>query len=174
MILKGLKHKAGYKTLKKQLSFDNQSSRKAGEGIRSLGCLVDLDWVEDIAIFYELSERLRLKSNAIKILGYRHQVDNIERFSVPMFSEKDLGWRGEIKNGYALEFLSYDFDLLINYYHQPILPLMLMSSKAKSRLKVGFSSVEEDINNLILSNKVNSFSRFEEELVKYLKILKEI
>ncbi len=173
MILKGLKEKSAYKYFKKQLAV-SRSQKNSKKGIHSLGCIVDLDLVSDTAIFYDLANELNLKANEIKIIGFKETVDKTSPFSIPVFSKKDMSWKGDIKNGYALEFLNNDFDLVINYYIEDKLPLMIMSSKAKAKIKVGFDGVEKELNDLILSDSLNDFSSFKTELFKYLKILKEV
>src|SRR5690606_13498393 len=78
MFIKGLqdkfKVKSGLKYLKGELE------KKPGpvdreKGIRSVGCIVDVDRFESPEVFYELIEEFSLRPNAIKTVGYKREHD---------------------------------------------------------------------------------------------------
>lgn len=177
MFLKGIKdkfkQKSGQKFLKEALrNSDNFTNRE--KGVRSLGCIVDLDNFQDSDKFYQFLEAFSLAPNAVKIIGYRSYYDKNSPYSTPVFSDKDLGWKGAIENSYALEFLNREYDVLINYYKTSNLLLNIMSIKSKARIKVGFKEVGSDYNDLMLDTPLNDFKTFKEELKKYLGVLNEI
>ena len=177
MILKGLqeklKYKSGEKFLKQELKRPGIKSARS-KGITSVGCIVDLDQFDDSNVFYDFVDEFSLRPNSVKIIGYKTYYDKNSPYSTPVFSDKDLGWKGKIENGYALEFLSREYDLLINYYTEEKLLLQLMTLKAKSRIKVGFGGVDEKLNDLIIKTSLGDFKTFKAELKKYLVILNEI
>ena len=116
MFLTGLKskfkYKSGLKYLKGELKdFPPVVARKSG--IHAVGIIVDLDRFLREEQFYDLVDLLGLKPNAIKIIGYREYYDKNSPYATPVFSDKDLGWKGAIENSYAMEFLSREYDLLI-------------------------------------------------------------
>ncbi|MGB5818227.1 MAG: hypothetical protein WBG90_01990 [Saonia sp.] len=177
MFLKGLKdkfkYKSGLKFLKEEL--DNPSSIvERSKGILAVGCIVDLDKFDDANRFFEFIDEFSLRPNAIKIIGYKEYYDKNSPYATPVFSDKDLGWNGNIENSYALEFLSREYDLLINYYTEENLLLQLMSIKTKARIRVGFEEVDEKLNDLILKTSMKDFKTFKAELQKYLIVLNEI
>jgi len=88
--------------------------------------------------------------------------------------DRDLGWKGEVENSYAHEFLGREYDLLVNYYDEDSLLLNLMSAQTKARLKVGFKEVGPTFNDLMLDTPLNDFQTFKKELKKYLGVFKEI
>ena len=177
MFLKALKdkfkHKSGLKFIKEQ--FQNPPdvvSRK--NGIRSIAIIVDLDQFDKAELFYEFVEDFKLRPNSVKIIGYKNYYDKNSPYATPVFSDKDLGWNGDIENSYALEFLSREYDMLVNYYKQENLMLQLMSIKTRARINVGFSEIDERYNDLILETSLSDFNTFKKELKKYLKVLGEI
>ena len=177
MFLKGIKdkfkRKSGLKLLK-QLAATPLPVTRVSKGIRSLGCIVDLDKFEKSELFFQFQDEFSLQPNAIKIIGYKRFYDKNSPYATPVFSDKDLGWNGEIQNSYALEFLGREYDLLVNYYDEDSLLLNLMSAKTKARLKVGFKEVGPTYNDLMLGMRINDFQLFKKELKKYLGIFKEI
>ncbi|MBR9853557.1 MAG: hypothetical protein GYB37_03120 [Algicola sp.] len=177
MFLKGLqdkfKVKSGLKYLKEVMEKPPKSVTRE-KGITSVGCIVDVDSFSKAEVFYELIEEFSLRPNAIKIIGYKSEYDKNSPYAIQMFSDKDLGWKGNIENGYVLEFLGREYDMLINYYERDSLMMKLLSVKTPARLKVGLAAQDPKVNDLILNTPLNDFKLFKGELKKYLKVLKEI
>lgn len=167
------KYKSGLKFLKERLNkpFD---SVKRTKGIKTIACIVDLDQFENANLFYEFVEEFNLRPNAIKIMGYKEYYDKNSPYATPVFSSKDLGWKGEIENSYVLEFLSREYDMLVNYFTEENLLLQILSVKTKARIRVGFNEVDAKYNDLILDTPIKDFITFKQELKKYLKVLNEI
>lgn len=177
MFLKGIrdkfKHKSGVKFLKGELSKAPAVIERSA-GISLIGCIVDLDSFENPDLFFEFVDEYKLRPNAVKIIGYKSYYDKNSPYSTPVFSDKDLGWKGQIENSYALEFLSRDYDLLVNYYDKENLLMQLMTVRTKARVKVGFKEVDQNLNDLILGLTLKDFKTFKLELKKYLRVLNEI
>ncbi len=177
MFLRGLKdkfkYKSGLKFLKKELS-NPAPAPKRPKGISFIAVLVDLDAFDRTERFHEFTESFGLRPNAVKVIGYRSFYDTNSPYATPVFSDKDLGWNGAIHNSYVNEFLSREYDLLVNYYSKPNLMLQLMSIKTKARLRVGLAEVEMDYNDLILQVAMGDFATFKKELHKYLRVMKEL
>ncbi|NVN18455.1 hypothetical protein GUA46_08885 [Muricauda sp. HICW] len=177
MFLKGLqdkfKVKSGHKYLREELERSPKTVAR-DKGITSVGCIVDVDNFQKAEAFYELIEEFSLRPNAIKIIGYKREFDKNSPYAIQMFSDKDLGWKGEIENSYVLEFLSREYDMLINYYEDDNLMMKLLSVKTPARLKVGLAAQDPKLNDLILNTSLGDFKLFKSELKKYLKVLKEI
>ena len=177
MFLKGIKdkfkYKSGLKFLKAEL--ENPSAKvDRKKGIRSIGVIVDLDKFDKAELFFEFVEEFKLRPNAVKIIGYKSYYDKNSPYATPVFSDKDLGWNGDIENSYALEFLSREYDLLVNYYKEENLLIQLMTVKTKARINVGFAEVDKNFNDLILQSPLDDFKTFKKELTPYLKVLNEI
>lgn len=176
-MFKGIKDKFKYnsavKFLKLELAKEPPKIERGG-GISSVGCIVDLDSFGDANRFYDFVEDYKLRPNGVNIIGYKSQYDNSSPYSTPVFSDRDLGWNGNIENSYALEFLSREYDLLVNYYTVENLLIQLMSIKTRARFRVGFKDVDQVYNDLIMDAPLQDFKTFKTELKKYLGVLNEI
>lgn len=144
------------------------------KGIRSIACIVDMDHFPNAEKFNALKKEFGLPPNAIQIIGYRRGQDKNTPFSIQFYTDRDLGWNGSIENSHVAEFTSRDYDLLINYYTEDLLMLKLLTVKVNARLRVGFSGVANNINDLMFKTDLNDFTTFTSELKKYLRIFKEI
>lgn len=167
------KQKSGEKYLKNEL-LTSPRTEITRSGLNLVGVIADLDTVQNAEAFYRLIDLFHLRPNAVKIMGYRAFYDKNSPYSTPVFSDKDLGWGGAVENSYALEFLSKEYDLLINYYTKDALVLKLMTVKTKARIKVGFPEVDPNLNDLIIQTPMNDINTFNSELKKYLKVMNEI
>lgn len=172
-ITEKFKHKSGQKFLKRELGKSKLQIERS-KGVSSIGCIVNLDQFDDITVFHDLVNEFSLQPNAVQVIGYKEEYQENSLYATPMFSDRDLGWGGAIQNGYAQEFLSKEFDLLINYYTEDKLLLQLMTLQSKARLNVGFGEVDKNLNDLILNTSIQDFDIFKKELRKYLFILNEI
>jgi hypothetical protein len=177
MFIKGLqdkfKVKSGLKYLKEEMEKPPVPLTRE-KGITSIGCIVDVDGFPKAQAFYELIDEFSLRPNAIKIIGYKREYDKNSPYAIQMFSDRDLGWKGQIENGYVLEFLGREYDMLINYYEEDNLMMKLLSVKSQARLKVGLGSQDPKVNDLILNTPLKDYKLFKSELKKYLKVLNEI
>ena len=96
------------------------------------------------------------------------------RGKIAIITPKDkdsINFYGKIVSADANEFISYDYDLLINYFGDNEI-LTLISSKTNSNFRVGYSESNKNINDIMFSNFFNNFEKFSNELIKYLKFLK--
>ena len=85
-----------------------------------------------------------------------------------------MSWTATFGKQEVNNFITTDFDLLINYYDTEKVPLLLISHQSKAKFKVGFSSVDKRINHFMISTNAENHIIFIEELFKYLKILNKI
>ena len=114
----------------------------------------------------ELAEKIGLKEKDIKIISYSDTNFN-DPFSKMRISKDSINFYGNIISSDANEFISYDYDLLINYFGNNKI-LTLISSKVNAKFRVGFDNSNKDINDIIFSNIFNNFTKFSNELIKYL------
>ncbi len=147
---------------------------KRKRGIHQMGVIVDLDKFPRPEAFEDFVNLMGLRPSGVKIIGYKKDYDKNSPYSTPVFSDKDLGWNGDIENGYAQEFLSREYDVLLNYYTKKNLMLQLMTVKTKARIKVGFSTVDKTFNDIILDCELKDFDLFKNEVYKYLNVLNEL
>ena len=177
MFLKGLKtkfkHRSGLKFLRNEMNNPPETPVRK-KGITSIGVIVDMDAFLKPEQFFEFIDDFGLRPNAVQIIGYREYYHKNSPYSLPVFSDKDLGWNGDIENSYALEFLSRNYDVLVNYYTKENLMLQLMTIKSKARIRVGFPEVDKNFNDLILESPMDDFTTFKNELKKYLRVMNEI
>lgn len=173
MIKKLLKNISnGYlnRNIKRSIANLNDNRKDFKLPILKVGCIIDTNLDVDYFQILELMENIGLKQKDVKIISYSDTAFN-DPFSKMRISKDSINFYGKIVSADANEFISYDYDLLINYFGDNEI-LTLISSKTNSNFRVGYSESNKNINDIIFSNFFNNFEKFSNELIKYLKFLK--
>ena len=173
MIKKLLKNISnGYlnRNIKRSIANLNYNRKDFKLPILKVGCIIDTNLDVDYFQILELMEKIGLKQKDVKIISYSDTAFN-DPFSKMRISKDSINFYGKIVSADANEFISYDYDLLINYFGDNEI-LTLISSKTNSNFRVGYSESNKNINDIMFSNFFNNFEKFSNELIKYLKFLK--
>ena len=172
MILKRFKEKSNQKFINRLIDFrvPEISSNK----IESVGIIVNLSEFDDFEMFRIFFEELKLNPNKIKFAGFTDDPKLVEFSNELLYSEKQIGWRGKIKDNGLKTFINTPFDVLISYYKDDNLELNLISALSKANFKVGISNNDERLHDLILEVDTKEIDIFKQEFIKYLTILKKL
>ncbi|MCX2680044.1 hypothetical protein OOZ15_08855 [Galbibacter sp. EGI 63066] len=173
MFFKALKEKSIEKTIKKELSKES-SFPSSGGVLRSLAIVINYDDLVDYKPLLNIAKAINISNENVFITGYVEKLYKNVNYMIPVFSKKSFGTRGAVKSEDLNNFLNREYDIVINYYTDSNIYLNLVSALIKSPMKVGISEENEAVNNLVLKVNEGDFSRFSDELVKYLSILKKI
>jgi hypothetical protein len=158
------------KTLKNNLL--NLKNEVFTSNIQTIGVLIDeSNFRHSKALREELISK-GIDPERIKIVVYRDKFKDKKTYSLPTFSKKHIDWKGDGKVDFLTEFIETEFDLLISYYdvQKPI--LKLITNKSKAKFKVGFASIDKNINRWMINTSLESYKLFVFELFKYLKSIK--
>ena len=168
--LKNISNEYLNRNIKRSIANLNNNRKDFKLPILKVGCIIDTNLDVDYFQILELMEKIGLKQKDVKIISYSDTAFN-DPFSKMRISKDSINFYGKIVSADANEFISYDYDLLINYFGDNKI-LTLISSKANSNFRVGYSESNNSINDIMFSNFFNNFEKFSNELIKYLKFLK--
>ena len=171
MIFKSLHKNLLRKKINKSLLSLEAQNRAKPSPIKTLGCIVDPMFPVDVNNFINLANRIGLKDKDLKIITFQENDNGFNIFSNMNITPDSISFYGNLKGNDSLEFISYEFDLLINFFNSNDV-LTLLSSKVNAKFRIGFDSVDPELNDLIFSSKIKKYLDFENELVKYLKLIK--
>mgnify|MGYP006909075893 CR=1 FL=1 len=172
MFLKGYKEKSNQKFINKLIA--SRQAALSAKPIESVGVLLNVAEFDDFEAFRVFLGDLRIHQNKIKIIGFVETNQAVENSKETLFSKKQIGWRGKLKDAALEDFTNTAFDALISYYRNDTAELNLMTAKSRAPFKIGLSESDERLNDLILSIDPKNFELFKTELVKYLTILKKL
>jgi hypothetical protein len=155
-------------------SLSNVKHLASDKVIKTVGIIFDESYFyEKDALVKELIQN-GIAENDIKILVLKNKIKKNEAFDYPVFSNKDLSWRGTVDKKEVKDFVHEPFDLLINYYDTEKVALVLVSHLSKASFKVGFAAIDKRLNHFMIDTNAENYKVFMDELFKYLKILNKI
>lgn len=171
-MFKGFKNKSITKALESHLKKRQVHSKSIQ--LNKLAVLIDARYDIDIVSVMKLSSRLGVKPKNVKILGLkeaRAYKEGQDSESASYFNESQFTYSGGFKSKVLTDFTNETYDVLINFYPSNIPYLNLLAAASKAKFKVGFSDVDNRINDLVIGTDPNNTDLFIGELKKYLKIL---
>ena len=171
MIFKSLHNKLLNKKIHNSLLSLSKENRNKPKKIKTLACIVDPSLSISVDNFIDLSHSINLKEKDLKIITYQENKNSFNVFSSMNITPSCVTYFGNLDGKDSLEFISFEYDMLINFFKSNKF-LTLLSSKTKANFRVGFDSVNSDLNDLIFSEKLKKYSEFKYELIKYLKMIK--
>ncbi|OIQ28999.1 MAG: hypothetical protein BM564_07220 [Bacteroidetes bacterium MedPE-SWsnd-G2] len=172
MFLKGFKDKSNQKFIVK-----NGGLRDVNVHSKSITKLAivaqesELNAVEELKSYVLKLGLSNLKISSLFLVDRKSELLTSEKLT---FTEKDLGWSGNIKSEDANAFMKEEYDVLICYCNNNILPLDVVSSKTNANLKVGMTSDRLNIFDVLFGVKTQNLKTFTEELKKYLTVLNKL
>ena len=171
MIFKSLHESLVKKKINKSLELLKNQVRIKPNPIKTIGCIIDPMFPVEVNNFIKLVYKIGLKEKDLKLITFQDNDNGFNIFSNMNITPKSISYTGNLVGKDSLEFISYDYDLLINFFKSGDV-LTLLSSKVNARFRVGFNSVDSRLNDLIFSNKMKKFKEFDSELIKYLKLIR--
>ena len=171
MIFTGFKRKSNQIFFKKTLpgSLKNELKRPFNE-VKKV--LIFLDATADRAsIVSELISLLKISESDIKVVVFLRKLKN-ENESDYIITPKDFGWYGKIDSEKIKNILTNKYDLLINYSKVDNVYLNILILQSKAAFKVGFAHLDKRLYDLMIRCEADEIALFNEELLKYLVILK--
>lgn len=151
-----------------------EGSVSCNEKISSIAILVDGAKYQDFPFLTEISSLFNINKGAIQILYFTPDKNIAKQYNETMYCENDLGFRGRFKNEAVNTFINIKKDALLNFYSEDNLLLNLVAVQSKAKFKIGFSGVNELINDLSIATSLENIKEFTFEVNKYLSILKKI
>ena len=155
------------KNLKRRANYLNGNKLQ----IHKVGCIVDIEEVHKVDFLKNFIKEYGINSENYVILGYEERGIDIQIEGIPLFSWKDINYSGGIRNYHADRLWELEYDLLINCFSTPKLPLLLLSSGVKAKLRIGVSGIDPAFNDVIITAPLADGSTFIQEAEKIIKTL---
>lgn len=174
MLLNSLKKQILRKKIDSKLRKVDGQLKDKSMPIKTVGCLIDGSLISDLSYFKELSTILNVHHNNIFLLTFNDD-KKAEPYRIGLtVSRKSISWKSDINSDDANEFMSREYDLLINYFKKSNSVLGLISSYTDAFFRVGFENIDNRFNDLIFSSQMSEKDVFKIELERYLKIMNKI
>ena len=174
MGLLNLKNKTATKFIKNQRNATGRKKEFELKSVKKIGVLAELSLFETYDFTKRLAGELKVSDEDLKVFLY----DPTGKGKAPGFfkscSDKDFGFFGKVKSEALNRFLTIDFDLLINYCDASLLYPKVIMMRSAAKMRAGFENEANFFNDIAVKAKQNDIDTFNNELAKYLRILKLI
>ena len=175
MNLKGIKRNTAFKYLMKQ---QNSSAKKSQniklEQVKSVGVLVEEELFRAYDFTKKLSNDLGVETADIHVVLFQKSPTQKSLDQFEFFSDKSFNFFGKIKDKALKYFIDKKFDILINYCNQDNIYAHIVVLESNAKMKAGFENEHTSFYHLSVNIPDNKINTFNEEIIKYLKILKLI
>lgn len=171
-MLKIIKNKSIKKQIQKRLTKKPSLERFEASHIQKIACIIDFEQVKTTDFLEHFVESYAVRSDSYVILGYKEKSTETNQNGIPLFTWKDIQFSGRIINYHADRLLQMEYDILINYFNEPKLPLLLLSSGINAKLRIGFEGIDSNFNDIILQCSPSQEAVFVEEVKKIIQIIR--
>ena len=155
------------RSVERKLSLFAQREPVKVKRVESILCLVDPSQVSVEQMSSSLELIFKDDKPEFKFVYYlKRKRKESTRFS-PQFNRYHLHWDGDLIHPSLPELVSQKYDIMFNYFKKSDLTLRAISSSLDAGFRVGFSSVDERLNDLILATDVFQPNQFVQEFPKY-------
>jgi len=175
----GIKNKIGSYLLSKEIQKEHRVVVQNLEEATKVGIVY---YVKDERAFKRVKNYVRkLKDeqgiSKIMALGYFPGNDQPvyldSRLNYDYFNNKDLNWYGRPQGNTVQNFISEEYEILIDLSLEDMLPLQFIMTKSKARFKVGrLSPTNQKINDMLIDMAgVQSLGQYIQQVDHYLTII---
>lgn len=172
MFLKRFREKSNRKYIDRILNSEvrNVHQRK----VESVGVILNYEEFKNLDQMRLMLKNIGIKDNKVKFISFIEDEKSKPNSWDAFFNPKDFGWKGKINNVELQEFIETDFDALVSYYNRDILELNFTTALSRSNFKIGISNHDPRLYDLIIDVDAKHLHVFQNEILKYLKVLNKI
>ena len=130
--------------------------------ISSVGCIIDGEVELKPDQLDRLAEMFGIQPHQLYIMWfYKKPKSAIQE---PFFSKNDINWRGQLKSKTLEQFILHSHDVMIHFFVGSDPYLMAVAAKTKAHFRIGFSSTDSRLNDLVLDDQMVSFEVFSKNI----------
>ena len=157
-----------FKLNKSLKTLQNQKKKKITSFKSLLIIVFENDFDENFLLLFAKNLKISINNVFIIILN-QNKINLIETsFKRRIFISKDeISMTGNIKNQKNY-FFNKKFDLLVNFFDQKEILSELISTRCYSKLRIGFSKANPQINDIVFNFGLNEKKTFLSESMNYL------
>ena len=171
MNLKGIKKNTALKYLMKHQNDTAKQSSIRIEQLKTVGIIADEELFKAYDFTKKLSTDLGIKVSDIEVILFQKTKSKKSLDYFEFFSDKSFNMFGKIKDKDLKRFMEKEFDLLINYCDQDNVFAHIVSFQSNAKMKASLKNENISFYQLRIDIQGNKINTFNEEIIKYLKIL---
>lgn len=169
-----LKKKTAFKFIKNKQNNLPEEKKTAVKKIKKVGVLAETSLFQTYDFTKRLCSELGIEEEEMTVFLFDRSGKDSSLNTSKVCSEGSFGLYGKIKSPALTNFVEKKFDLLINYCEANLVYDQIIMIRSVASLKVGFEHETNRFNDISFKVDGNKIDTFNNELKKYLEILKLI
>jgi hypothetical protein len=169
-----LKKKTAFKFIKNKQNNRPEEKKTAVREINKVGVLAEIGLFQTYDFTKRLCSELGIEEEEMTVFLFDKSAKDNSLGTTKVCNENSFGLYGKIKSPALTNFVEKKFDLLINYCEANLIYDQIIMIRSEASLKVGFEHESNHFNDISFKVEGNKIDTFNNELVKYLEILKLI
>lgn len=130
------------------------------DSVRTVACLIDISILDDVDLYHHLKELFQIQKNRVTTIYYSPKPTKDLTLFSPQFNNRHLHWDGTLLHPMKKKILSKKYDLLFNFFVKDNLVLQSISSQIKTGFRVGYVTVDQRLNDLMLGEENKTAEQF--------------
>ena len=130
------------------------------DSVRTVACLIDISILDDVDLYHHLKELFQIQKNRVTTIYYSPKPSKDLTLFSPQFNNRHLHWDGTLLHPLKKKILSKKYDLLFNFFVKDNLVLQSISSQIKAGFRVGYVTVDQRLNDLMLGEENKTAEQF--------------
>ena len=130
------------------------------DSVRTVACLIDISILDDVDLYHHLKELFQIQKNRVTTIYYSPKPSKDLTLFSPQFNNRHLHWDGTLLHPMRKKILSKKYDLLFNFFVKDNLVLQSISSQIKTGFRVGYVTVDQRLNDLMLGEENKTAEQF--------------
>jgi hypothetical protein len=127
------------------------------EHTHTIGILCQITDEESYKNIYDLFSKLQSSKRTIRLMGYIDQKDVpffcLPQLSADYFSKRHLNWFGKPNFVQLNDFINTDFDILIDFSRNNLMPLRYILTTSHAKLIVGANEYMQDLYDIFINDE---------------------
>jgi len=144
------------RSLKKHKSF-REKKIVSLEQVRSMGIICQITDENSYKEMYDLFSKLHSPKRTVWLMGYINESKVpyfcLQQLTADYFSRKQLNWYGKPDFIQLHDFIDKDFDILIDFSRNDLLPLQYILSASKAKLLVGSNNYAREYYDIFIQDE---------------------
>jgi hypothetical protein len=140
--------------------FIREKKMVALEQTKSIGMICHIIDEESYKEIYDLFTKLHSHKRTVWLMGYVNKKEVpyycLQQLAADYFANKHLNWYGKPDFAQLKDFLSTDFDILIDFSRQNLPPLQYILAASKAKLIIGANHFSKDLYDVYINEESNS------------------
>jgi len=134
------------------------------EETKQIGILTAIANKEEYLDIFSIFSQLQQMNKTVKMVAYIDEKEVpyycLQQLAADYFCQKDMNWYGKLMMPQVIDFVNFEFDILIDFSQQFYIPIQTILSMSKSQMLIGRNSALKEQYDLFIDMNENTDNQY--------------